>query len=143
MLNRIVLIGRLTRDPELRFTASGKAVASFTIAVDRRPNKQGEREADFIRIIVWDKQAENCSNYLGKGRLVAVDGRLQVRTYQAQDGQNRTVAEVVAENVRFLDRAREGAGAGPGFGSGSGSEDESGFPPELGEDGFNAEEPPF
>ena len=115
MLNRIVLIGRLTREPELRFTATGTAVANFTLAVDRqRPNSQGEREADFIRVVVWGKQGETCSNYLGKGRLVAVDGRLQVRTYQAQDGQNRTSAEVVAENVRFLDRPREGAGAGAG-----------------------------
>ena len=137
MLNRIVLIGRLTRDPEMRFTASGKAVANFTIAVDRnRPSSQGVRETDFIRIIVWDKQAETCSNYLGKGRLVAVDGRLQVRTYQGQDGQNRTIAEVVAENVRFLDRAREGSGPGPG------PEGEGGLP-DLGDDGFNTEEPPF
>jgi single-strand DNA-binding protein len=158
MLNRIVLIGRLTRDPELRFTTSGKAVANFTLAVDRqRPNSQGEKEADFIRIIVWDKQAETCSNYLGKGRLVAVDGRLQVRTYQAQDGQNRTIAEVVAENVRFLDRAGaaapgaypadgrgrtagDSAGAGPG---GPVPEVGSGFPPGDFDDGFGSEEPPF
>ncbi len=141
MLNRIVLIGRLTRDPELRFTASGTAVANFTLAVDRqRPNKQGEREADFIRIVVWDKMGETCANYLGKGRLVAVDGRLQVRTYQAQDGQNRTSAEVVAENVRFLDRAKEGTGAGPGP-----SGDMGGGPPQgdFGDDGFGNDEPPF
>ena len=151
MLNRIVLIGRLTRDPELRFTATGTAVANFTLAVDRqRPNSQGEREADFIRIIVWGKQGETCSNYLGKGRLVAVDGRLQVRTYQAQDGQNRTSAEVVAENVRFLDRAGAPASAGraPGDGTGVGPggpmpDMGNSFPPSDFDDGFGSEEPPF
>lgn len=109
MLNRVVLIGRLTKDPELRYTPSGMAVASFTLAVDRgRKNAQGEKETDFIPIVVWQKQAENCANYIGKGSLVAVDGRLQVRTYDAKDGQRRWVTEVVAENVRFLDR-REGS----------------------------------
>lgn len=104
MLNRIILIGRLTRDPELRYTPSGAAVASFTLAVDRRfANAQGEREADFIRIVAWRKLAEICSNQLNKGRLVAVDGRLQVRSYDGQDGQRRTISEVVAEDVRFLD----------------------------------------
>ena len=145
VLNRIVLIGRLTREPELRFTSTGTAVANFTLAVDRqRPNSQGEREADFIRIVVWGKQGETCSNYLGKGRLVAVDGRLQVRTYQGQDGQNRTAAEVVAENVRFLDRAQkapgEGAGTVPG---GPGIETGSDFPGDFGDGGFGNEEPPF
>ena len=80
MLNRVILIGRLTRDPELKYTPSGTAVASFTLAVDRfRNNAQGERETDFIPIVVWQKQAENCANYLGKGSLAAVDGRMQVR----------------------------------------------------------------
>ena len=146
MLNRIVLIGRLTREPELRFTSTGTAVANFTLAVDRqRPNSQGEREADFIRIIVWGKLAETCSNYLGKGRLVAVDGRLQISKYQDKDGQNRTSAEVVAENVRFLDRAQrapgEGAGAVPGGPAVDAGND---FPPgDFGDDGFGSEEPPF
>jgi single-strand DNA-binding protein len=145
MLNRIVLIGRLTRDPELRFTATGTAVANFTLAVDRqRPNSQGEREADFIRIIVWGKQGETCSNHLGKGRLVAVDGRLQVRTYQAQDGQNRTSAEVVAENVRFLDRAQRTPGEGTGVGPGGPMPDMgNSFPSGDFDDGFGSEEPPF
>lgn len=108
MLNNVVLIGRLTKDPELRYTPAGVAVASFTLAVDRSfTNQQGEREADFIPIVVWRKQAENCANYIGKGRLVAVEGRIQVRTYDANDGQRRWVTEVVAENVRFLDRAKE------------------------------------
>ncbi|MFZ5945006.1 MAG: single-stranded DNA-binding protein [Bacillota bacterium] len=107
MLNNVILIGRLTKDPELRYTPSGVAVATFTIAVDRPfTNQQGEREADFIPIVVWRKQAENCANYIGKGRLVAVQGRIQVRTYDANDGQRRWVTEVVAENVRFLDRGK-------------------------------------
>lgn len=113
MLNRIIIIGRLTRDPELRHTQSGKAVANFTLAVDRdRSNAQGEKETDFIDVVVWDKQAENVAQYLGKGRLVAVEGRLQVRTYEAQDGTKRKAAEVVANSVQFLDKKRDdGAGA--------------------------------
>jgi len=112
LLNRVILIGRLTRDPELRYTASGSAVANFTLAVDRPfTNQQGEREADFIRIIAWRKLAETVANYLGKGRLVAVEGRLQVRSYEDKEGQRRQITEVVAETVRFLDKAKEGAGA--------------------------------
>jgi len=103
VLNRIVLIGRLTKDPELRYTPNGKAVASFTLAVDRSfKNQQGEREADFINIVVWGTQAENCANYLAKGKLAAVDGRLQIRSFEGQDGQRRWITEVVADNVRFL-----------------------------------------
>lgn len=110
MLNRVVLIGRLTRDPELRFTTSGMAVARFSLAVDRnRTNKDGQRETDFINIVVWNKMAELCAEYLTKGKLAAVDGRLQVRTYETQDGQKRTTAEVVAENVRFLSPKNEGS----------------------------------
>ena len=116
MLNIVVLIGRLVRDPELRYTPSGVAVGSFTLAVDRPfTNQQGEREADFIDIVVWRKLAETCANHLSKGRLVAVRGRLQVRSYETQDGQRRRVAEVVADDVRFLDRPGGGeraAGAG-------------------------------
>jgi len=105
LLNSIVLIGRLVRDPELRYTPSGVAVGGFTLAVDRPfTNQQGEREADFIDIVVWRRLAETCANHLSKGRLVAVRGRLQVRTYETQDGQRRRVAEVVADEVKFLDR---------------------------------------
>lgn len=105
MLNRIVLIGRLTKDPELRYTPNGVAVASFTLAVDRfRRNAQGENETDFIMIVVWQKQAENCANYLSKGSLAAVDGRLQIRTYDDKEGQRRWVTEVIADSVRFLDK---------------------------------------
>ena len=103
MLNRIVLIGRLVKDPELRYSTSGKAVATFTLAVDRPfKNAQGERETDFINIVVWGAQAESSANYLRKGKLAAVDGRLQIRSFDGQDGQRRWVTEVVADNVRFL-----------------------------------------
>ncbi|AKX92958.1 single-stranded DNA-binding protein [Neomoorella thermoacetica] len=124
MLNRVILIGRLTRDPELRYTASGVAMTTFTLAVDRNfVNQQGERGTDFIRITVWRKLAETCANHLGKGRLVAVDGRLQTRTYETPDGQKRSVTDVVAEDVRFLDWPKEGrgpAGSGPVAGPGTG-----------------------
>lgn len=118
MLNRIILIGRLTKDPELRYTPNGKAVASFTLAVDRPfKNQAGEREADFINIVVWGAQAENCANYLSKGKLAAVDGRLQIRTYDGQDGQRRWVTEVVADSVRFLSpKGSSSEGSGSGFG---------------------------
>lgn len=109
MLNKVILIGRLTRDPELRYTPNGVAVATFTLAVDRNyTNQQGQREADFIRIVVWQKMAEIVANNLGKGRLVAVEGRLQIRNYDTPEGQKRQVSEVVAENVRFLDWPKEG-----------------------------------
>ncbi len=108
MLNQVVLIGRLTHDPELRYTAgSGVPVATFSIAVDRPfTNQQGEREADFIKIVTWRKQAENCANYLKKGSLCAVSGRLQIRSFDDSQGVRRKVAEVVANDVRFLDRPR-------------------------------------
>lgn len=130
MLNRIVLIGRLTRDPELRYTPSGVAVASFSLAVDRPfSNQQGERETDFIDIVAWRKLAETVSGHLQKGRLVAVQGRLQIRSYETQDGQRRKAAEVVADDVRFLDRPRDGVQGAEGFGDyagpGAGAEDEA------------------
>lgn len=122
MLNRVILIGRLTRDPELRYTPSGVPVAGFTVAVDRPfTNQQGERGTDFVPIVVWRKQAEVCANHLAKGRLVAVDGRLQLRQYETPDGQRHRVAEVVADSVRFLDRPRE-AGGVPGGAAGAGDE---------------------
>lgn len=113
MLNRVILIGRLTADPELRYTNSGTAVASFTLAVDRmRTGQNGERETDFINIVVWQKQAELCAQYLHKGRMAAVDGRLQIRSYDNREGQKVRVAEVVAESVRFLDRGDQGSSGG-------------------------------
>lgn len=104
MINRIVLIGRLTADPELRQTPNGVSVTTFTLAVDRSFTKQnGEKETDFIRIVTWRGLAENCANYLKKGRLAAVDGRLQIRSYENKEGRRMTIAEVVADNVRFLE----------------------------------------
>ncbi len=117
MYNRIILIGRLTRDPELRYVPSGAPVASFTLAVDRPfRDQQGNRETDFIDVVAWRKLAEQVSQYMSKGRMVAVEGRLQIRSYEAQDGQKRKVAEVVADGVRFLDRARPGSGGPPSGG---------------------------
>lgn len=104
MLNKVSLVGRLTRDPELRYLGNGTPVANFTLAVNRTfKNKNGEREADFINIVVWRKQAENCANYIGKGSLVAISGRIQSRSYENADGQRRYVTEVVADEVHFLD----------------------------------------
>ena len=115
MLNRVILIGRLTRDPELRYVPSGQPVASFTLAVDRPfTNQAGERETDFIDIVAWRKLADQVSQHLSKGRLVAVEGRLQIRSYETQDGQKRKVAEIVADAVRFLDRKGGPAAAPPG-----------------------------
>ncbi len=107
-LNRVILIGNLTRDPELRYTPDGTPVASFTIAVNRAfTTRQGEREADFIPIVVWRKRAETCSEYLAKGSQVAVEGRLQIRNYEDKDGIKRRVAEVVAWSVQFLQRLKK------------------------------------
>jgi len=100
-MNRVILIGRLARDPELRFTQSGKSVANFSVAVNRPFSKDGE--ADFFNIVVWGKTAENCANYLAKGRLVALEGRLQNRTYETQTGEKRYITEIVANTVKFLD----------------------------------------
>lgn len=110
MLNRVVLIGRLTRDPEIRYTSNGTAVTNFTLAVDRGfTNREGKKETDFIDIVTWRKIAETCADYLKKGIMTAVEGRLQISQYEVQTGENkgqkRKVAEVVADNVRFLEWA--------------------------------------
>ncbi|WP_025910698.1 single-stranded DNA-binding protein [Priestia flexa] len=104
MINRTLLVGRLTKNPELRITPNGQAVATFTLAVNRAfTNQQGEREADFINVVVWRKPAENVANFLKKGSLAGVDGRLQSRSYEGQDGKKVFVTEVVAESVQFLE----------------------------------------
>ena len=103
MLNRIVVIGRLTRDPDLRSTSSGEAVANFTVAVERNfKDANGDKKTDFIPCVVWRGLAETCGRYLAKGKLVAVEGRLQIRSYDDKEGNKRTVAEIVADNVQFL-----------------------------------------
>lgn len=103
-MNKVILIGRLTKDPELRTTTSGTATTSFTVAVDRNfVNQQtGQREADFINCVAWRKQAENISRYCSKGSQVAVEGKIQTRSYDAQDGSKRYVTEVICDNVTFL-----------------------------------------
>ncbi|MCS4485798.1 single-stranded DNA-binding protein [Staphylococcus americanisciuri] len=104
MINRVVLVGRLTKDPEYRTTPSGVSVATFTLAVNRTfTNAQGEREADFINCVVFRKQAENVSNFLFKGSLAGVDGRLQSRSYENQEGRRVYVTEVVCDSVQFLE----------------------------------------
>lgn len=109
-MNVVMLIGRLTRDPELRFTQSGRAVATFSLAVDREFSK--EKATDFFNIVVWGKQAEHVSNYMSKGRQVAVRGSLQTRTYEDKNNVKRYVTEVVADRVEFLGKSdRNGAGS--------------------------------
>lgn len=104
MMNRVVLVGRLTKDPELRYTPNGVPAASFTLAVNRSfTNQAGEREADFINCVVWRKPAENVANFLKKGSLAGVDGRVQTRNYEGSDGKRVYVTEVVAESVQFLE----------------------------------------
>ncbi len=109
ILNQVVLIGRLARDPELKYTATeGVPLVNFTIAVDRPAlNQAGEKAADFIRILAWRKQAENCATYLNKGNRVAVEGRLQVRSYDDKEGVRRSIAEVVARRVVFLETRKD------------------------------------
>ncbi|WP_078543267.1 single-stranded DNA-binding protein [Litchfieldia alkalitelluris] len=119
MMNRVILVGRLTKDPELRYTPSGVAVATFTLAVNRAfTNQQGEREADFINCVVWRKPAENVANFLKKGSLAGVDGRVQTRNYEGQDGKRVYVTEILAESVQFLEpRSANNEGQRGGGGS--------------------------
>lgn len=126
-MNRVILVGRLTKDPELRYTPSGVAVATFTLAVNRTfTNQQGEREADFINCVIWRRPAENVANFLKKGSLAGVDGKLQTRSYDGQDGKRVYVTEVVAENVQFLEpRSGGNQGERSGGNYGGGQEDSS------------------
>lgn len=104
MMNRVILVGRLTKDPELRYTPNGVAVANFTLAVNRTfTNQQGDRDADFINCVVWRRPAENVANFLKKGSLAGVDGRIQTRSFEGQDGKRVYITEVVAESVQFLE----------------------------------------
>ena len=140
MLNRIILMGRLTRDPELRRTSSGTAVTSFSLAVDRDFKSQsGEKETDFIDIVAWRNTAEFVSKYFTKGRMAVVEGRLQIRDWTDKDGNKRRSAEVVADNVYFGDSKRDAESAGPYSGgysapSGGRSPAPSGFgAPDMGD----------
>src|SRR5690625_4554641 len=104
MLNRVVLVGRLVADPELRYSPAGVGIANFTVAVNRTfTNQQGEREADFINCVAFKKVAENLANYQKKGNLIGIDGRIQTRSYEGQDGKRVYVTEIVAESVQFLE----------------------------------------
>lgn len=122
-LNRVTLIGRMVRDPELRTTNTGKNVVEFTIAVDKRlkPTDPNQPTADFFRCKAWNQTADFVSNYGGKGRLTAVDGRLETRKYVDKDGNNREIVEIVADNVNLLDRPRDEAAGGGGGYSGGGT----------------------
>lgn len=108
-MNKVILVGRLTRDPEVKYTPSGRMVATFTLAVDRpftsaAAKEKGEKEADFIPIVVWGNTAEFCGNYLNKGSKILVEGRLQLRSYDGKDGQKRYVTEVIASGIESLER---------------------------------------
>ena len=106
-MNKTFLIGRLTRNPELRYTQTQKAVATFTLAINRPVASDGQKVADFISIVVWGKQAENINKYIKQGDQLAIDGRIQTRNYEDQNGQKRYVTEVVAESVQFLEKKKE------------------------------------
>ena len=108
MINRVVLVGRLTKDPELRKTKTGTSVTQFTLAVNRRTNQNGQQEADFIQCTAWSKTADLIVQYLNKGSLAGIDGRIQTRTYEDQYGNKKYITEVVAESVQFLESKKEG-----------------------------------
>ncbi len=130
MINRVVIVGRLTKDPELRYTPSGVPMTRFTVAVNRAfSNQQGEREADFIGCIAWRKQAENLANFMKKGSLIGVEGRIQTGSFEGQDGKRVYTTDVVADSVQFLESRSGGAaqqsygsqssyGSQPGYGTG-------------------------
>ncbi|KIL49213.1 single-stranded DNA-binding protein [Jeotgalibacillus soli] len=122
MMNRVVLVGRLTKDPDLRYTPNGVPVATFTLAVNRSfTNQQGDREADFINCVVWRRPAENVANFLKKGSLAGVDGRVQSRSYDNQEGKRVYVTEIVAESVQFLEPRNASSGeSGGGYGENQG-----------------------
>jgi single-strand DNA-binding protein len=139
-LNKVVLVGRLATEPEMRYTPSGKPVVSFVLAVDRtHTNAKGEREADFINIIAWQKLAEICSQYLNKGRLVAIDGRLQTRNYEV-DGQKRKAYEVVANDMRMLDRGSQSEKLET---TGTETKDDKEFIPDGSLEGISPDDLPF
>lgn len=108
MINRVVLVGRLTKDPELRYTPNGVAVCTFTLAVNRPfTNQEGERDVDFINCVTWRKTAENLANYQKKGNLIGIEGRIQTRSYEGNDGKRRYITEVIAESVQFLEPKKD------------------------------------
>lgn len=122
-MNKVVLIGRLTKDPELKYTpGSGTAVTTITLAVDRRFSKDNQREADFIPVVIWGKSAESTAQYMSKGRLMGVSGRIQTRSYEAKDGGRRYVTEVVAEEIKFLEWGNKNQSGEGGYSDSSSQE---------------------
>lgn len=128
-MNKVVLIGRLTKDPELKYTpGSGTAVTTLTLAVDRRYQKDSQqKEADFIPVVVWGKSAESTAQYMNKGKLMAISGRIQTRSYEAKDGGKRYVTEVVADEVQFLEWGAKGSSNNEGGGFSGNNKNDSGF----------------
>ncbi len=117
-MNKVVLIGRLTKDPELRFTpGAGTAVTTLTLAVDKYNSKSGQKEAEFVPVVVWGKQAESTANYMSKGSQMAISGRIQTRNYEAKDGTKRYVTEVVATEVQFLSKSNASGNVGTNYGN--------------------------
>ncbi len=140
-MNKSILVGRLTKDPELRTTVNGVPSVNFTVAVNRPfTNQSGEREADFLNCVAWRKQAENLSKYCNKGSLVGVEGRIQTRSYDAQDGTKRYVTEVVADSITFLGSKSDSKGSG-GFYPDTPTDYESQSPIEV--NGSDVSEDPF
>ena len=138
VVNNVVLVGRLTKDPEMRYTPNGIAVTNFRLAVDRIPRRdqpREERQADFIDIVAWRQTAEFCGNYLNKGCLVSIEGRIQVRNWETQDGQRRTNVEVVANRVQALEsraereRRQQAAGGDAGEGQSAPADGDETPPP--------------
>lgn len=125
-LNKVILIGRLTHDPELRYTPNGQPVANFSLAVDRKMSKNDE--TDFIPVVAWRRLAEICNEFLHKGKLVAIEGRLQVRSYEDKEGRKQRAFEVVADEMQMLDRSDRGTGGGGGGGERSYSSNRSSRP---------------
>ena len=111
-MNKVILVGRFTRDPDLRTTTTGKSVATFSLAVDRRYKQEGQPTADFFNIVAWGRQAEVICRYLGKGRQIALSGHLQSRSYDGKDGVKRYVTEVVLEDFDFIGSKNDGGGSG-------------------------------
>lgn len=113
-MNRIFVLGRLVRDPEVRYTPNGRVVCQFTLAVDRPfVNQDGQREADFIPVVIWGKQAETCGNSLQKGHRALVEGRLQIRTYEDKEGNKRPVTEIIADRFEFIEKKGESSKTSP------------------------------
>ncbi|MGL4821316.1 MAG: single-stranded DNA-binding protein [Bacilli bacterium] len=141
MINRVVLVGRLTKDPDMRYTPNGVAVATFTLAVNRPFSGQsGEREADFINCVVWRKQAENTANFLRKGSLAGVEGRMQTRSYDGQDGKRVYVTEVVCDTVQFLEP--KGAGGQSAGNYAPRVNDQGGYAPQSAPQAAPVQSPP-